>query len=142
MDLPARRANTHWMALGKRAQQLARELPRGTRRLLGDHVHSAGELDLLLLLHGDRARAWRAEEICALLRCPPAWAESRLQALRRAGLLAERDAGYVCAPASRELDDALRALEDAHRTRWAELAELIAAPGGPRRRALTEGPTA
>jgi hypothetical protein len=130
------------MELGRRAQQLARELPRETRRLLGDHVHSAGELDLLLLLHEDRARIWRAEEICDVLRCPPAWAAVHLRTLREAGLLAERDGGYVCSPVRRELDEALDALEDARRTHWAELAELIAAPGGRRRRALTEGPTA
>jgi len=127
------------MEVGKRAQRLARELPREARRLLREHVHSAGELDLLMLLYGDRARAWTAEEICAALRCPTGWAEPRLEALQRAGVFAHRDGGYVCAPATPALENALSVLEEAQRLRWSELTALIAAPRRSRRRALTEG---
>jgi hypothetical protein len=127
------------MEPGKPAEQLARELPRATRRLLGDHVHSAGELDLLMLLHRERDRSWRVEEVCELLRCPDGWAKQRLEALRSAGLLVKRDGRYACAPATRELDEALHALEEARRTRWAELTHLIAAPRGRRRKVLSDG---
>lgn len=127
------------MEIGKRAQRLARELSREARRLLREHVHSAGELDLLMLLHGDRTRAWTVEEICTALGCPTGWAEPRLEALRRAGVFARRGHGYACAPATPELDRALSALEEAQRLRWSELTALIAAPGRTRRRALMEG---
>lgn len=127
------------MEVGRHAQWLARELPPETRLLLRDHVHSTGELDLLMLLHGERARVWTVDEICTALRCPSSWAEPRLEALHRAGVFARRDDGYACAPASQELDRALYALEDAQRTRWAELTAMIAAPRRRRRQALTEG---
>lgn len=127
------------MDIGKRAQSLARELPRDTRRLLREHVHSAGELDLLMLLHGDRARVWTVDEICVALRCPSRWAEPRLEALRGAGVFARSGDGYVCAPESPELDGALRALDAAQRTRWGELTALIAAPRRRRRNALAGG---
>jgi hypothetical protein len=127
------------MEVGKHAERLARELPREARKLLRDHVHSAGELDLLMLLHGDRTRAWTAEEICAALRCPTGWVEPRLAALRRAGVFVRNEEGYACAPAAPELEHALSVLEEAQRLRWSELTALIAAPGPSRRRALTEG---
>lgn len=127
------------METGKRAHGLARELPRETRRVLREHVHSAGELDLLMLLHGDRARRRTVEQICTALRCPTSWAEPRLEALRRAGLFVRREEGYACAPATPELDHALQALEEAQRVRWSELTALIAAPSRSRRHALTEG---
>lgn len=127
------------MEVGKHAQRLARELPREARRLLREHVHSAGELDLLMLLHGDRARAWTVDEICTALRCPTGWAEPRLEALRRAGVFVQVRQGYACAPATRELENALSVLEEAQRMRWSELTALIAAPRRSRWRALTEG---
>jgi hypothetical protein len=128
------------MEVGKRAQRLARELPREARRLLREHVHSAGEMDLLMLLHEDPARAWPVDQVCAALRCPHSWAEPRLEALRGAGVFVRRAEGYVCAPATPELSRALQALERAQRTRWTELTALIAAPAPSRRRVLTEGP--
>jgi hypothetical protein len=127
------------MEVGKRAQRLARELPREARALLREHVHSAGELDLLMLLHGERARTWTVEEICVALRCPTGWVEPRLEALQGAGVFVRRDEGFACAPATPELDHALSSLEEAQRLRWVELTALIAAPGHTRRRALTEG---
>ncbi|MEO8689317.1 MAG: hypothetical protein ABI611_14020 [Solirubrobacteraceae bacterium] len=127
------------MERGKRSQGLARELPREARRLLREHVDSAGELDLLMLLHGDRARGWTVEQICTALRCPAGWAEPRLEALRGAGLFVCREDGHACAPATPELDQALQALEAAQHVRWGELTALIAAPSRSRRRSLTEG---
>ncbi len=127
------------MEVGKHAERLARELPREARRLLREHVHSAGELDLLMLLHGDRARAWTVQEICTALRCPTGWLEPRLESLRREGLFVRDEEHYACAPATPELEHALTALEEAQRRRWSELTALLAAPGRSRRRALAEG---
>lgn len=128
-----------WMESGKRAHRLARELPREARGLLREHVHSTGELDMLMLLHENRARSWSVEHVCAALRCPASWAAPRLEAIRHAGVCARREDGYVCAPASPELERALQAIERARRTRWTELTALIATPTGSRRRVLTEG---
>lgn len=127
------------MEAGKHGERLARELPRGARKLLREHVQSAGELDLLMLLHGDRARAWTVEEICTALRCPTGWVEPRLEGLRQAGVFVRHDEGYACAPATAKLDNALSVLEEARRLRWSELTTLITTPRRRRRRALTEG---
>ncbi len=135
----ARACRLGGMDVGKRAQGLARELPREARRLLREHVHSAGELDMLMLLHEHRERSWSVEQVCTALRCPASWAAPRLEALRHAGVFARREDGYVCAPASPEFERALDVLERAQRTRWTELTALIATPTPSRRRALTEG---
>jgi hypothetical protein len=121
-------AHTPPMPAEQGAERLARELPRETRRLLAEHVHSVGELELLMLLDGDRTREWRVEEICDALRCPRSWAERRLSAMAGAGLLVAEQGRYKCAPASRELDHALRALERAHRTQRADLLTVIVSP--------------
>ncbi len=123
---------------GSGAEDLVRSLPPEARRLLADHVHSAGDLDLLMLLDADRARAWSVEEICDALRCPPGWAAEHLTAMAHAGLVVERDGRYACHPASRQLEEAVGALAGAHETRWAELARLVAVPQRRRRRTLTE----
>jgi hypothetical protein len=112
---------------------LARQLPRSTVRLLAKHVHSVGELELLLLLEQDRARAWSVDEICRRLRCPQSWAEPRLDAMTRDRLLAADGGRYASAPASSELDEALRALEQSHRTRPQALTALIVSPSRRRR---------
>ena len=128
-------AQTQAMKPGDGAEQLARALPREALRLLAEHVHSIGELDLLMLLEDDRRRSWEAEQICDRLRCPPSWVEPRLAALAAAGLLREAQGRYSCAPSSAELDEALEAIAHAHRTRLEQLTAVIVSPRR-RRRAL------
>ena len=128
-------AQTQAMEAGDGAEQLSRALPREALRLLAEHVHSIGELDLLMLLADDRTRSWEVEEICDRLRCPRSWVEPRLDALAAAGLLAEGQGRYSCVPSSAELDAALEAISDAHRTRLAQLTAVIVSPRR-RRRAL------
>ena len=135
----ALRAPTQTRAMdpGGAAERLARELPRAARRLLGEHIHSIGELDLLMLLEADRARAWSLDELCDRLRCPRSWAESRLHAMIGAGLLAGDEGRYACAPSRPELDEALQALALAHRDRPEDLMKMIVSPRW-RRRALAD----
>jgi hypothetical protein len=64
-------------------------LTRAAERLITRHIDSVGALDLLLVLHGGRARDWSVEELCRELRCPRAWAEDQLARLAAIGLLAE-----------------------------------------------------
>ena len=128
-------AQTQAMEPGDGAEQLARALPREALRLLAEHVHSIGELDLLMLLEDDRSRSWEVDEICDRLRCPRSWVEPRLDALAAAELLAEAQGRYRCAPSSAELDEALEAISHAHRTRLEQLTAVIVSPRR-RRRAL------
>lgn len=125
---------TQVMEPGEGAERLSRALPRGALRLLSEHVHSVGELDLLMLLEDDRTRSWGVDEILDALRCPRSWAEPRLDALAAAGVLAEADGRYTCAPSSAEFDEALEAIAHAHRTRLPQLTAVVVSPR--RRRAL------
>lgn len=95
------------------------------RSLVARHLHSVGELDLLMLLHSDRERGWTAEAVCETLRCPPSWAALQLQALRVAGLAREAGGRWRFAAADRELDRAADALADAYRTRKADVVRLV-----------------
>jgi len=119
---------TQAMELDDAAEQLSRALPREALRLLAEHVHSIGELDLLMLLEDDRRRSWDAEQVCDRLRCPHSWAEPRLDALAAAGLLTEAQGQYRCAPSSAELDEALDAITHAHRTQFEQLGAVIVSP--------------
>ena len=107
--LPAS-TQTQAMEPGDGTEQLSRALPREVLRLLAEHVHSIGELDLLMLLEDDRMRSWDVDEICDRLRCPRSWVEPRL-------------------------DEALNAIAHAHRTRLEQLTAVIVSPRR-RRRAL------
>jgi hypothetical protein len=53
------------------------------------HLDSVGALDLVLLLHGERDRAWSLVELCSQVGCPVAWAERQLEQLGRLMLVGE-----------------------------------------------------
>jgi hypothetical protein len=108
-------------------------LPGDVRRLVRRHVRSVGELDLLVLLHGDPAREWTADELCETLRCPPTWAEMQLESLGAAGLAVGEEGRWRYAPAEPALERATDALARAYRTRKAEVVRLVFAGGDERR---------
>jgi hypothetical protein len=64
-------------------------LTRAAEKLIAEHIESVGVLDLLLLLHGGRDRAWSSAELCHALRCPEGWIEPQLAALMALDLLTE-----------------------------------------------------
>lgn len=93
------------------------------------HLHSVGELDLLMLLRSDRERGWAPDDVCETLRCPPSWASMQLEALRGAGLVDEVGGRWRFAPADAELEQATDALAEAYATRKADVVRLVfAAP--------------
>ena len=100
-------------------------LPQEVRSLVGRHLHSVGELDLLMLLHSDPERAWSPEEVCETLQCPASWASLQLEALRAAGLAAESGGRWRWAAATPELERAADALAEAYRTRKADVVRLV-----------------
>ncbi|MGH2947192.1 MAG: hypothetical protein ACRDPC_13210 [Solirubrobacteraceae bacterium] len=104
-------------------------LPREARWLVQRQVHSVGELDLLVLLHSDRARSWSVQEVCETLWCPDTWAEIQLEALRTGGLAEVQDGRWRFAPAEPALERATDALADAYRTRKADVVRLVFARG-------------
>jgi len=106
-------------------------LPRDVRRFLADHVRSVGDLELLMLLHGDPERTWSPEVLCEALRCPPSWPTARLEAMAAAGLVARDGTGWRFQPADDDLQRAADALAHEYRLRTREVVRFIfSAPGG------------
>jgi hypothetical protein len=91
------------------------KLTRAAERLIAEHVDSVGTLDLLLLLHDSRDRAWSAEELCQALRCPEAWVEVQLVRLSELGLLAEAEDGRHTYRRGRRHGAAVDAIAHAYR---------------------------
>jgi hypothetical protein len=59
----------------------------GVRRFVAEHIDSVTQLELLLILHRDPARAWSAEGVGREMRLPPAWAGAQLERFTLQGLL-------------------------------------------------------
>ena len=60
------------------------------RRFLATHIYSAGQLDMLLMLHVDAARAWTPEDLCEAMRAPEAWVRTQIEGFAASGLLQRR----------------------------------------------------
>jgi hypothetical protein len=112
-------------------------LPRPIRALIRDHVHSVGELDLLMLLHVQRDRTWSTEELCAALGAPVGWVTLRLQPLQAAGLVTQDGEDWRTCPQSAPQRDALDSLAGLYRSRRRDLVQYIFAqtPGSSPRSA-------
>jgi hypothetical protein len=100
-------------------------LTRAAERLIAEHVDSVGALDLLLLLHGGRDRAWSAEELCRALRCPETWVEGQIARLIELGLLAATENGRHQYRRGRRHGPAVDELARAHRRDGAALKRRI-----------------
>lgn len=103
-------------------------LPEDVRRFIIDSVDSVEQLEILLLLHQHRDRAWDAEAVARELRVSPLSAGERLRELAADGLLEKRGgkpAEYRYAPASPKLDEAVRGLVTAYAERRVTVINLI-----------------
>jgi DNA-binding IclR family transcriptional regulator len=110
---------------------VAQRSHRDVRRLIAEHVHSVGALDLLVLLRDDRGRSWTAGEIADALDCPAPWAERELAQLRAGGLVkADGEGRYAYRPHSARLAKAMDALARAYATDTREVVRLIFAKRG------------
>jgi DNA-binding IclR family transcriptional regulator len=83
--------------------------PAHLERLLEGSLTSVGSLELLLLLHGEPRRSWRADELSAALSSPSSWTALQLETLERADLIAGGTDGWRYAPGTHELE---RAMDD------------------------------
>jgi hypothetical protein len=105
----------------------AENVPEIVRSLIARHLDSVLEVEILLLLHGSRPRAWSADEVVEKLRIDRSWAVTQLGKLCDAGLL-KRDPQlqtYAYGPASAELDLAVVALDGAYTDRRVSVIEAI-----------------
>ena len=75
-------------------------VPAHIHQFLRDHIRSIAQLELLILMHGAPERAWTADDAAKQLYIPASFAESLLELLRAAGLLAvqEKSKAYQYSP--------------------------------------------
>ncbi len=104
------------------------ELPEDVRRFIVDHIDSVEQLEILLLLHQHRDRAWNAESVARELRISPMSAGDRLEDLRHSELLTRKsgtELEYRYAPASPKLDATVGGLITAYAERRVTVINLI-----------------
>jgi hypothetical protein len=90
-------------------------IPQDLLRSLRSSITSIWDLELLLILHRDRARAWTAEALVLELRSSPVLVTGALRALCSAGLAVEEaDGQYRYQPATLELDGVVQQLARAY----------------------------
>lgn len=89
-------------------------------------VPSVWALETLLLLRGDRERAWPAERLVAELRANLTLVADCLGGLERAGLVLGEDGAFRYAPASPMLDRLCDELEATYRERPVAVVNTIA----------------
>ena len=108
---------------------MAGGIPDRVGRFIGEHISSVEGLEVLLLLHGEPERWWRADEIGAELKSVPESVSLRLADLREHDLVeanadgAHRVSRAVDAAAVDELRESYR------RRRVAVIAAIFAEPG-------------
>jgi DNA-binding IclR family transcriptional regulator len=100
-------------------------LSPAVRTLIRRHVHSVGELELLMLLHAERDRSWSVGDICDALGCPASWATAQLEAMADAGLAQAEGADWRFAPSNAELEQATSALQEAYRRQSREVVRFV-----------------
>jgi DNA-binding IclR family transcriptional regulator len=83
-----------------------------------------------MLLHAERDRAWRVDEICDALGCPTNWAMAQLDAMNDAGLVEVTGDEWRFAPASAQLEQATDALQDAYRLQSRDVVRFVFATPG------------
>lgn len=106
-------------------------LPAPVKQLLARHIQSVEQLEVLLLLHSQPARAWTAPEVYDVIRSSEASIAARLQAFTAAGFLIEEKGPpqtFRYAPNDRDLRSALDMTASAYQTWRVRVIEAIFAP--------------
>jgi hypothetical protein len=104
------------------------EIPQEIRRLLAEHIESVVQVEILLLLHADPARARTAQDVARELRIDPTYAQTELANLSVRGMLrpTDKSAGaYQYAPASPQMDAAVNGLAKAYADRRVTVIGLV-----------------
>ena len=104
------------------------DIPDNVRTLIASHINSVVQLELLLLLHAQPARARTARDISNELRVDPGWVTTQLRDLCSSGLLACQDASspaFQYAPASPAIADAVSGLAQTYATHRVTVIGLI-----------------
>jgi hypothetical protein len=103
------------------------EIPAQLKLFLEERIHSVAQLELLLLLRGDPAKAWTLDEASRALAVPAEMAASQLGELQVAGLLsaAASPPTFRYQPRSGELDQLVASLAQLYQERRVSVITLI-----------------
>ena len=105
------------------------ELPAGVRSFLDQHIFSASQLEVLLLLHGRSGRPLTVLDAAREARLPASAIEPWLQAFAARGLLAHDYAGYAFRPQDPRTADAVDQVAEAYRRRRTTVSRYLYARG-------------
>jgi hypothetical protein len=97
-------------------------------RLIAEHIESADQLDILLLLHSKPDRVWTARQVSEAVFTVPTAATMRLEQLVAAGFLATSgggDPGYQYSPASAALRTGADRLAAAYRANRVAVIQMV-----------------
>lgn len=106
-------------------------LPAAVKHLLARHIQSVEQLEVLLLLHSQPARAWTAPEVYEVIRSSEVSIAARLQAFTAAGFLVDEKGPpqtFRYAPKDGDLRSALDMTATAYETWRVRVIEAIFAP--------------
>lgn len=98
------------------------------QRFVAEHIQSADQLDILLLLHGSPEREWTAREVSEAVFTVPTSATMRLEQLVETGLLVTKggaDPGYEYSPSTPILRAQVDALAEAYRDDRVAVIQLV-----------------
>lgn len=104
------------------------ELSAEIRRFIGEHIDSAEQLEILLLLHRSPDKDFAAQDVSQVIYTVPASATMRLEALVAGGFLASSggaDPRYRFAPRSQELRRQVDTLAAAYRADRVSVIKMI-----------------
>lgn len=104
------------------------DIPPDIRSLLVQRIDSVVQLELLLLLHANATRVWRAEEIARELRIDSTASQEQLGLLVERGLVQkveEVEGAYQYRPTSQEVEQVVDGLAKAYANRRVTVISLI-----------------
>lgn len=103
-------------------------VPEDVARLIASHIDSVEKLEILLLLRGERDRAWTSDQVSRELRRNPSTVSRALKQLADRQLLAGSTAdGFRFAPSDPALEQQVTRLADTYATRRVSVIQLIVA---------------
>ena len=104
------------------------DIPVEVKALIGRHIDSVVQLELLLLFQRDPANIWTAADAARELRIEPAWTAAQLDQLASRGLLRgieNQGEAYRFAPESPEVGTAVNRLAQLYADRRVSIIALI-----------------
>ncbi|MBC7836104.1 MAG: hypothetical protein H7Y88_13545 [Phycisphaerales bacterium] len=117
------------------------KIPPAVRLLLSERIESAGQLEVLLLVHARPEEVWTAAAVGKELRTDVGWTAEQLGILTKRGLLRHEvggGAGYRGTAASAELQEAVAVLAKTYGERRVAVISLIYSKPPDRLRTFAE----